>query len=196
MFHDLPKSVADCMERLQALDAAHRRAKLPAHESLCAVPPETGRFLAILAAAAPAGALVEIGTSGGYSTLWLTLAARGRNQRVLSFERSPAKLAVARDTFAQAGVSSLVDIRVGDVREFLPDCRDVAFCFMDHEKAQYVECYETLVPNLVRGGILAADNVQSHAETLAPFVAHVTTDPRVDAVVVPIGKGVLLARKN
>jgi predicted O-methyltransferase YrrM len=196
MFHDIPDTMLACMRTLESADAEERRLKVPAPQRLCAVPPETGRFLAILAAAAPPGALIEIGTSGGYSTLWLTRAALLRKQQVQSFEISPAKLAIARDTFARAGVNDLVRITEGDVREFLADHEPVGFCFMDHDKTQYLECYERLLSILVKGGILAIDNILSHKEVLAPFVNHVMADPRVDAEVIPIGKGVLVARRN
>ncbi|MGO8754250.1 MAG: O-methyltransferase [Gallionellaceae bacterium] len=196
MFHDIPDEVIARMRVLEVLDAEQRQLNVATHERLCAVPPETGRFLAILAAAAPRGEMIEIGTSGGYSTLWLTRAALVRKQRVQSFEIAPAKLAIARDTFAKAGVIDLVQITQGDVRGFLADHGGVAFCFMDHEKTQYLECYEALLPNLVKGGIVAADNIESHAEVLMPFLAHVMADPRVDAQVIPIGKGVLVARRS
>ena len=103
MFHDIPDEVIARMRVLEVLDAEQRQLNVATHERLCAVPPETGRFLAILAAAAPRGEMIEIGTSGGYSTLWLTRAALVRKQRVQSFEIAPAKLAIARDTFAKAG---------------------------------------------------------------------------------------------
>ncbi len=194
MFHNIPDKVLERMRALESIDAEERRLKLAARDRLCAVPPETGRFLAILAAAAPIGAIIEIGTSSGYSTLWLTRAALVRRQQVQSFEISPTKLAVARDTFARAGVSDLVRITEGDVREFLTALEPVAFCFMDHDKTQYLECYERLLSILVKGGIVAMDNILSHKEVLAPFVNHVMADPRVDAEVIPIGKGVLVAR--
>jgi len=195
VFHDIDDRMAKTMRHLEKLDAEQRRLHLPTPQRLCAVPPETGRFIALLAAAAPAGALLEIGTSGGYSTMWLSRAARERGQRAHSFELSEFKIGLARETFAQTGIADLVDLTEGDVREHLPACRDIAFCFMDHNKAQYIECYDLLVPNLVGGGLLAADNILSHQEALQDFVAHVAADTRVDSMVVPIGKGVLLARK-
>jgi caffeoyl-CoA O-methyltransferase len=66
----------------------------------------------------------------------------------------------------------------------------VAFCFLDAEKDVYLDVYEKVVPNLVPGGILAADNAINHAESLADFLIRAENDPRVDALVVPVGKGV------
>jgi len=195
MFHDIPDAMLARMRELEALDAQQRRDGTPTPQRLCAVPPETGRFLALLAAASPPGAMLEVGTSGGYSTMWLTLAARTRAQRVQCFERAAHKTALARETFAAAGIGDRVTLTEGDAHAAVGECHDVAFCFVDHAKELYTDCYELIVPNLVPGGVLAADNILSHQEACAPFVAHVLADPRVDALVVPIGKGVLVARR-
>ena len=66
---------------------------------------------------------------------------------------------------------------------------------MEHYKELYAECWDIVVPQLVAGGLLAADNILSHRDALAPFMARVMGDSRMDAVVVPIGKGVLVARR-
>jgi predicted O-methyltransferase YrrM len=71
----------------------------------------------------------------------------------------------------------------------------VAFCFLDAEKEVYLDVYERVVPNLLPGGILAADNAINHAESLAGFLDRTVNDPRGDALVVPVGKGVLVFRK-
>jgi len=71
----------------------------------------------------------------------------------------------------------------------------VAFCFLDTERDIYIDVYEKVVNSVVPGGIIAVDNVISHADELANFVSHVENDPRVDALVVPIGKGILVCRK-
>ena len=71
----------------------------------------------------------------------------------------------------------------------------IAFCFLDAEKDIYQDCYNLVVPNLVTGGLLLADNVISHARFLEPFVENAAVDERVDTVVVPVGKGLLFCRK-
>jgi predicted O-methyltransferase YrrM len=159
------------------------------------VPPVTGRFLALLAASAPPGAWLEIGTSGGYSALWLSLACRAVGRHLTTFEVLDAKVDLARETFHKAGVESLVDLVVGDARDHLSECEDVAFCFLDAEKEFYDACYDAVVPRMVEGGVFAADNVISHEEILRPMVDRVLGDERVDALVVPVGSGVLVARK-
>lgn len=195
MFHDIPDKVLSRMRFLEAMDGRQRIDGTDHLERLRQVPPMTGRFLALLAASAPPGAWLEIGTSGGYSALWLSLACRAAGRRLTTFEVLQSKAAIARETFEKAGVETLIDLVVGDARAELADYEDVSFCFLDAEKEFYDQCYEAVVPRMVEGGVFAADNVISHEQILTPMVDRALRDGRVDAVVVPIGCGVLVARK-
>jgi predicted O-methyltransferase YrrM len=94
------------------------------------------------------------------------------------------------------GVEDTVTLVAGDVLEHLPQMQDIAFCFLDTEKEIYGECYEAVIPNMVRGGILVADNAINHRETLAPMLARALSDPRVDAMIATVGKGELICRKR
>lgn len=195
MFHDIPKTILDRMRQLEQMDDRDRADGTDRLRRLRQVPPETGKFLALLAAGAPQGRYIEIGTSGGYSALWLALACRQVGRKLTTFEVLEEKAELARETFRLAGVADVVELIVGDAREHLPDCRDVCFCFLDAEKEFYADCYEAVVPNLVPGGVLVADNAINHAETLQPMLDRALSDDRVDALIVPIGKGELVCRK-
>lgn len=195
MFDTITPAMRERMQMLEQIDARDRQDGTPQSRRLRQVPPATGRFLAILAASAPAGAVIEIGTSAGYSTLWLSLACLAANRPITTFEVDEDKVRIARETFAQAGVDSLITQVHGDARDHLPRMSDIAFCFLDAEKGIYADCYELVVPRLVPGGLLLADNVLSHRETLEPLTDRAQADERVDAVIVPIGQGVLLCRK-
>jgi predicted O-methyltransferase YrrM len=193
VFHDIPPEIARRMRVLEEMDARDRADGTPRLERLRQILPETGRFLSILAAGTPPGRIVEIGTSAGYSTLWLALACRGRV--ITTFENSPAKIALARETFRQAGVADVVDLVEDDALQHLAALRGIAFCFLDAEKELYLACYEAVVPNLVSGGLLVADNTINHRTTLQPMIERAMGDPRVDAVDVPIGMGELVCRR-
>jgi len=196
MFHQIPAAMLARMRELEAIDARDRADGTPQQRRLRQVPAETGRFLALLAAGAPPGRWIEIGTSAGYSTLWLALAARARNARIITYEVDPAKIALAHETFRLAGVDDAITLVEGDAREHLAEHDEgIAFCFLDAEKDVYEACYDLVVPRLVSGGLLVADNVISHREALRPFVDRALADERVDAVVVPIEKGELLCRR-
>jgi predicted O-methyltransferase YrrM len=195
MFHTIPPAVQARMHELEARDAADRTDGSPKSRRLRQIPPGTGKFLALLCAGAPAGRVVEIGTSGGYSGLWLSLACRQRGDILTTFEVDENKVALARETFRAAGVEAVVQVVAGDARKVL-GAAPVAFCFLDAEKDVYLDCYERVVPQLVPGGLLVVDNLISHADELASFQEHVLGDPRVDALLVPIGKGELVCRKT
>jgi caffeoyl-CoA O-methyltransferase len=195
MLRNIPAKILERMTHLERLDAEHRRQKVRHFDRLRQVPPATGRFLAILAASAPDGKCLEVGTSGGYSTLWLCLASMETKRRITTFEVSEDKIRLARETFRSAGVEHLVDLVEGDARKHLPAYKDVSFCFLDAEKRQYIDCYNLIIPNMVRGGLLVVDNVISHRVAAGPMVRKALKDGRVDALIVPLGSGLLIARK-
>jgi len=195
VFEDIPKEVAARMDYLRALDRKHRGTNTRHVQKLRQIPPETGKFIALLAVLAPEGTYVEIGTSGGYSALWLSLACREVGRKLVTFELMEEKIKLAKETFKAAGVEDVVELVEGDAREYLDDYKNVSFCFLDPEKEIYTDCYEKVIPNMIAGGILVADNAISHKEVLAPFLKSVMSDNRVDALVVPIGRGELLCRK-
>jgi predicted O-methyltransferase YrrM len=195
MFRDIPEPVKVRMRYLEEIDSRDRQDGTPHLKRLRQVPPETGRFIALLAAGAPQGALVEIGTSAGYSTLWLALACRQSGRTITTYEVLEEKVQLARETFRQAGVEDVVELVRGDARSYLASLDRLAFCFLDAEKDVYQDCYEAVVPRLVPGGLLLADNAINHQQALGPMLDRAQNDARVDALIVPIGKGVLVCRK-
>ncbi len=195
MFHQIPPEVLARMAYLEQADARDRQDGTPHLQRLRQIPPETGRLLALIAASAPPGTVLEIGTSGGYSALWLALACRQRGDRLITFERLPEKAALARETFDLAGMIDEVMLVQGDARRLLASYERVAFCFLDAEKELYQDCYDLVVPRLVSGGFFIADNALSDAEELESFIVSAQSDVGVDALVVPVGKGLLVCRK-
>jgi len=195
MFHDIPKKIEERMHYLQSLDKREREEERPMLERLRQIPPETGKFLALLAASAPEGTYLEIGTSGGYSTLWLALACREAGRKLVTFEVLEEKVKLAKETFRVAEVEDVVELVAGDAREHLKNYKNVSFCFLDAEKEYYLDCYEKLIPSMVPGGLLVADNVISHKEQLGEMIERTLNDDRVDSLVVPIERGELVCRK-
>lgn len=195
MFHNIRPSILARMAYLENIDAQDRQDGTPRMQRLRQIPPETGRFLALLLASAPDGAVLEIGTSAGYSTLWLSLAAEMQQRQIVTFELLPEKVALARETFETAVIEHVVTLIEGDALDHLSEYNKIAFCFLDAEKEIYEACYEAIIPKLVPGGLLVADNAINHQETLKPMIEKALQDERVDALVIPIGKGELVCRK-
>jgi len=196
MFHDIPQPMLDRMKELEQIDARDRVDGTIERKRLLQVPPETGKFIALLAAAAPAGRYIQIGTSAGYSAMWLSLACRLVGRTLTTFEILEEKIQLARQTFEMTCIGDVVNSVHGNALDYLPDCHDVSFCFLDGGHSTYAECYEIVVPNLVPGGFFVADNVISHEKRFRPMLERVMADDRVDALIVPIGKGELVCRKN
>jgi caffeoyl-CoA O-methyltransferase len=195
MFHTITKQILKQMRRLEAIDSMDRVDGTQHLSRLRQVPPETGRFLAVLAAGAPSGKIIEVGTSAGYSSLYLALACKELNRKLLTFEILEEKARLARETFKLAKIENVVELIVGDARSYLKDMTEIAFCFLDAEKETYQDCYNLIIPRMVQGALLVADNAISHAKELQPFIDTANTDDRVDAVIVPIGKGELVCRR-
>jgi caffeoyl-CoA O-methyltransferase len=129
MFHDIPQPILARMRALEQIDARDRADGTPHSKRLRQISPEVGRFIAVLAASAPSGRYVEIGTSAGYSTMWLSLACREVGRKITSFELLEDKVHLARETIDSSGVSDVVELVHGDAVKHLPECENVAFCF-------------------------------------------------------------------
>jgi len=196
MFNDLNDDVRDVMRELEVRDEHDRDDGTPHLERLRQITPDTGRFIALWAASAPTGAMIEIGTSAGYSALWLAQACRVTGRRLTTFEILPEKARLARETFDRTGVTDVVSLVEGDFLDHVDEFGDVAFCFLDAEKDVYDACYDAVIPKMVPGAILIADNATSHRDDLQPMLDRVLADERVDAMVATVGKGELVCRRR
>ena len=166
MFFNIPPAMQARMQELERIDERDRVDGTPRQRRLRQIPPQTGRLLAVLAANTPRGHWVEIGTSAGYSTLWLALAALSRKeQKITTFEVLPEKAALARETFKIAEVADQVKLVEDDARKQLKSFKRISFCFLDAEKDTYLECYELIVPRLVSGGMEKAPRPERSSTT-------------------------------
>lgn len=196
MFELITEKMRNRMEYLESVDSKDRKDGTPRMKRLRQIPPETGKFISLLAANCPDGNFIEIGTSAGYSALWLSLAVRQRNIRLKTFEILPEKIRMARETFKAAGVENFIDLIEGDALEHIRDIDNIAFCFLDGEKEIYESCWDIAADKMVSGGILIADNAINHKETIQPMIDKALADTGFDSMIVPIGKGELVCRRR
>lgn len=190
----IPQPVMTAMASLEARDAADRVDGTPRTARLRAIAPEVGLFLLTVAQSAGSRTIVEIGTSAGYSTLWLAVAAQQTDGRVITFEIDPAKIELAGATFADAEVEDRVEMRAIDGAVGLAAMTASAdLVFLDAEKEDYLRLLEPAIEALRPGGLLIADNLTSHEADLAVFRETALADPRLGGLVVPIARGELLA---
>jgi predicted O-methyltransferase YrrM len=138
---------------------------------------EKAEFLAEQVEKAQPALIVECGTAIGYSGLWMVskLKAAGSG-RIITVEIDPDRAREAQENFAHAGVSDLIDSRVGDAREVLKTIRgQVDFVLLDNSYSNYFPCFQAIESQLVDRAIVVADNVGIGAETMADYLDHVRT---------------------
>jgi len=158
---------------------------------------DTGEFLSLLVQATSARRVLEIGTSNGYSTLWLADAARTTGGAVTTVELSDYKAGLARNNFSRSGLASLITLVQDDAVRVLERAANGSsdLVFLDSERPEYPGWWPHLKRVLRPGGLLVVDNATSHPEQMAPFVALVQGDAEFTTSLVPIGKGEFLAVK-
>ena len=155
-------------------------------------------MLAVLVRATGARRLLEIGTSNGYSTLWLADAARSVGGHLVSIDLDGARSALAAQNLDRAGLREPVELRVQDAAVSLRDMPDGDWdmIFLDAERPAYAGYWPELVRVLRPGGLLAVDNVLSHADQVSDFRSLVRSDERVSEATVPTGAGLLLVVRD
>jgi predicted O-methyltransferase YrrM len=163
-------------------------------ERLRNVEPESAQLLAVLVRATGARSLLELGTSNGYSTVWLADAVRATGGRLTSVDVDPDRSEQAAANIERAGLRAYVELRVEDAAETLRGSRDGQWdmIFLDAERPAYPTYWADLQRTLKPGGLLAVDNVLSHAEQVADFRALVRDSEAVSEALAPTGAGVLL----
>jgi predicted O-methyltransferase YrrM len=168
-------------------------------EFLLPVGPDTGRVLNILIKGAKSRSILELGTSYGYSTIWLAEAARETGGRVASLELADYKARYAREALDRAGLGDHVDIHVGSAVEILPRLAGpYDFVLLDLWKELYVTCLDLVYPKLARGAFVAADNMTYPEVSRADAEAYQRHIRRLefDSVLLPVGSGVELSRRR
>jgi caffeoyl-CoA O-methyltransferase len=184
---DLVRSVLD---RLEQEDAAERAEGVPREQRARQVARTTGQFLFGYVAPQTDCEVLEIGGSRGYSTIWLAAGVRYLGGRVLSLEADPAKCEAWRANITEAGLSDWAELIEGDAFETLPRIDDVFdVVFLDAEKDDYEPLFALARTKLEPAGAVIADNVLSHAETLAAYSKARQADPTLESVTVPLDRG-------
>jgi len=168
-------------------------------EELWRIPFETGQLFNLILRHSGAKRILEVGTSSGYSTLFLADAARANGGRVYTCELSPFKVNLARSVFEKAGVSEHVEVVQGNALETIESLEGPwDFVFLDGQKDEYMFYLASLWPKLRKGALVVADNTLSHEGVLGIEAYKFTVDLLDDAssVNVPIGSGDLFTLKR
>jgi predicted O-methyltransferase YrrM len=156
--------------------------------------PDTAEIVSILARASGAKRVLEIGTSNGYSTIWLAASVGPEGGHVISIERSQEKQTMARDNLLKAGLLGYVNLRLGDATQVVETLSGpFDFVFFDADRASAPSQLALLLSRLAPRALILADNVLSHPDQIAGYLAMVKGLKQFQHVVIPVGKGLSVA---
>jgi predicted O-methyltransferase YrrM len=166
---------------------------LKSHETYLSVPIQDGKALRLLTEATGAKNVVEIGTSTGYSGLWLCLALQRTNGRLTTFEIDHQRASMAQEHFKEAGVEKMVTIIEGDAHVQVAKLKEpIDLAFIDADKSGYVDYLNKLLPLVQPGGLILAHNV----DMVPDYVKVVTTRADMETVLYMEGAGLAITLKR
>lgn len=158
----------------------------------------TAEFLYSLIVDSNSQNVIEVGTSNGYSGIWLAKALKRTGGKLTTIEFYDKRLDIAKENFEKCGVSDIIETKKGDaatILEYLPDDYRVDFAFIDANKAQYIKFFRFIDPHLNKGGYIACDNILSHYKKVIPFLDDIGSNPNYENVILPLPAGLSLAKK-
>ncbi len=161
------------------------------------IAPENGQFLYILIQSIQAQNVLEIGTSNGYSTIWLAAALKETGGRLITIEFDPVRAKEAQSNLNEVELDDLVEIHVGNALDEIPKC-DTTFdlAFLDAEKGEYLRYLELVLPNLRIGGLVVADDTVTMRDEMLDYVDFVFNTPILNSVDIPLDDGIILSYRQ
>ncbi len=157
----------------------------------------TANFLSMLIKISGAKNVLELGTSNGYSGIWIAEALKLVNGHLTTIEFWDNRLDMARANFEKCGVSDLITTKLGSATTILAELNDTYdMVFIDANKSEYIKYFDLIHPMLKVGGVIAADNILSHKEKVAPFVERISNHSQYQTQILDLPDGLLLAYKH
>ncbi|WP_237981121.1 O-methyltransferase [Bacillus thuringiensis] len=184
--------------QLEQYGEEHDRNKKTREEKLRNISREMGKFLSILVKGCSAKNILEIGTSNGYSTLWLANAVEETNGNVTTVELSSERVGEALVNFEKANLLQRIDVHNQEAGAFLDSQLNHSFdfIFLDSERTQYMWWLEHIKRILQPNGFLVVDNATSHESELAEFRKMIEEDEIFETVLLAFQNGAFVARKK
>jgi caffeoyl-CoA O-methyltransferase len=186
----LDEAVRQVLARLEREDAEERAHGLAPEQRSRAVARTTGQFLFSLVAPQTGCEVLEVGGSRGYSSIWLGAGVRYLGGRVVSIEQAPGAAARWRVNVRDAGLEDWVELIEADALDALHELEDIFdVVFIDAEKSQYEHYFAHARQKVEPGGLVVADNILSHHETLEAYSRARQSDPTLLSTTVPLDRG-------
>jgi predicted O-methyltransferase YrrM len=194
----LDPKLAELLSQMERFGIENDQRETDRKRKMLNLEPETAALLHILVRATRRQSILEIGTSNGYSTIWLAHAMNsGTGGQLLSIERNPAKLEMARENLQRAGLLNSVTLLEGEASETVKTLEGPFDCvFFDADRISAPKQLEILMPKLQPDVLLLADNVLSHPDEVADYLTAVSRFADFSSVTVPVGKGLNIAYRQ
>lgn len=161
------------------------------------IAPETAQFISMLIKIRRPSEILEIGTSNGYSALWIADALEYNGTgHLTTIEFYEERQSVAKSYFEKTGLAHLITPLQGAALDVLKTYdKEPELVFIDANKSQYVDYFKMLEPKLKKGAVILADNVLSHKEKVRPFVESISQHPDYQSEILELPAGLLMGLK-
>ncbi len=157
----------------------------------------SANFLNMLIKISCAKNVVEVGTSNGYSGIWLAKALQNTGGHLTTIEYYEKRIILAQENFQKCGVDDIITIKQGSACEVLETIDfEIDFAFIDANKGEYIKYFDIINPKLKKGGLIAADNITSHPQKVASFVEKIKNDPNYQVEILDLPAGMLIGLKS
>ena len=185
------------LEKIYENGCAHDEVTSDTSRQMLNITPSTGCFLDLLVTETKSKRVLELGTSNGYTTIWLGRAAARFGGKVMSVEYLPSKVALAAKNVSDAELSGTVELRMLNIGKFLKSTADKSFdfVFLDADHNHYVRWWQE-IRRVLDFGMLVVNNATSHDTQLQPFIDSLQSDDKFEHQVFDIGKGQLVVRRT
>lgn len=159
---------------------------------------QSGNFINMLIKLMNAKNVLEIGTSNGYSGLWIADALKSTGGHLTTIEFWEKRQCLARENFANCGLSDIITCKIGSAYDVVKDEINEQFdlVFIDANKQEYVKYFEVVHPLVKKGGVILADNITSHAKKVQPFVEMISNHSDYQVQILDLPDGLLMAYKH
>lgn len=158
---------------------------------------QTGNFISMLIKVMKAQNVLELGTSNGYSGLWIADALKSTGGHLTTIEFWEKRQCLARKYMAECGLSDYVTFKIGQAYDVIKNeiHEEFDLVFIDANKQEYLSFFEAVHPLLKKGGVILADNITSHAKKVQPFVDAISNHEEYQVQILDLPDGLLMAYK-
>lgn len=191
------KQVLDEMEKRSTLEKT-KTLDIAPEDRMLAITMDTGKLFNILLRTINAKNILEIGTSTGYSTIWCAEAVQENSGKIVTIEKNPNKIRRAKNNFEKAGINNMIEIKEGIAIDVLTELAEEKiqnhfdFVLIDSDKEGCIQYFDLVLPMVKKNGLIATDNIlhpEKYRTEMKKFLTHVSRNPKVISVTVPIGNG-------